>query len=104
MIPERAYANTFEYRYNKRAVGLRHCSACGVIVFMVVYGPPNLEEMLNQLKERNPERYEAGKKIADQNMSLLPLNVRTLENLDWEKIQQVVKRNDEGTEGYVLDD
>ncbi|KAK3403426.1 hypothetical protein B0T20DRAFT_26240 [Sordaria brevicollis] len=102
-IPEEAYNQTFEYRYNSKGNGIRHCSSCGVMVFMTVDGPPGLEEMLGRLKEQNPERYEQMKKMVDANLSLQPLNLRTLEMVDWEEmyVRRVV-RSDVGTAGYVL--
>ncbi|KAK3351074.1 hypothetical protein B0H65DRAFT_420756 [Neurospora tetraspora] len=103
-IPEEAYNETFEYLYNQRANGLRHCSTCGVMVFMMVYGPPDLAEKLKQLEERNPERYKVAKKMVEANLKLQPLNVRTLERVDWYEIRQRVERTDTGTEGYVLAD
>ncbi|KAK1774229.1 hypothetical protein QBC45DRAFT_425599 [Copromyces sp. CBS 386.78] len=103
-IPEEAYKETFEYKYNKGRNAIQHCSTCGVMVFMVIHGPPNLAEILERLKKENPERYQAVKALAELNLSLQPLNVRTLERVDWEDIGQRVEITDEGTGGYVLDD
>ncbi|KAH7633127.1 hypothetical protein B0T09DRAFT_406665 [Sordaria sp. MPI-SDFR-AT-0083] len=100
-IPEESYNKAFEYRYNKGRNAIHHCSSCGVMVFMVIHGPPNLAEILEKLKKENPERYRVAKGMAELNLSLQPLNVRTLEGIDWECIRQRVERTDEGTEGYV---
>lgn len=104
-IPEQAYNETFEYRYNSKGNGIRHCSSCGVMVFMTIDGPPGLEEMLGRLKEQNPERYEQVKKMVETNLSLQPLNLRTLEMVNWEEmyVRRVV-RSDVGTAGYVISD
>lgn len=101
-IPEESYNKAFEYRYNKGRNAIHHCSSCGVMVFMVIHGPPNLAEILEKLKKENPERYRVAKGMTELNLSLQPLNVRTLEGIDWECIRQRVERTDEGTEGYVI--
>lgn len=102
-IPEQAYNETFEYKYNSEANGIRHCSSCGVMVFLTIHGPPGLEEMLGRLKKQNPERYEQIKKMAETKLSLQPLNLRTLEMVNWEEmyVRRVV-RSDEGTAGYEI--
>ena len=74
------------------------------MVFLVVHGPPNLSERLNQLKEVNPGRYEVVKKMVADNLNLQPLNVRTLERIDWTEIGPRVEKTDEGTDGYVISD
>ncbi|KAK3501453.1 hypothetical protein B0T13DRAFT_446581 [Neurospora crassa] len=104
VFSDEAYTETFEYLYNQRAHGLRHCVTCGVMVFMTVYGPPDLAERLKHLEEQDPERYEAAKKIIEGKLKVQPVNLRTLERVDWYEIRQRIERTDTGTEGYVLAD
>ncbi|SPQ24620.1 99cc0578-e913-427d-8dd1-33c8b3f9c4d3 [Thermothielavioides terrestris] len=87
--------HTFEYLYGRRFIGFAHCETCGVIVFLNVYGPP-----LSAYDHLPPERRERALAIHHTNMTLLPLNVRTLD-VDLAALR--VKRSDEGTKGYVLD-
>lgn len=104
IFSDEAYTETFEYLYNQRAHGLCHCVTCGVMVFMIVYGPPDLAERLKNLEERDPERYKVVKKIIEAKLNLQPVNLRTLERVDWYEIRQRIERTDTGTEGYVLAD
>lgn len=104
IFSDEAYTETFEYLYNQRAHGLRHCVTCGVMVFMIVYGPPDLVERLKNLEEQDHERYKVVKKIAEGKLKLQPVNLRTLERVDWYGIRQRIERTDVGTEGYVLVD
>ncbi|KXJ86424.1 glutathione-dependent formaldehyde-activating enzyme [Microdochium bolleyi] len=87
--------NTFEYRYGQKFTGLSHCITCGVLVYKTVYGPPIT--IFDRLPAEMRERALA---VYYRNMSLQPLNVRTLDGIDTASLR--IERNDEGTEGYEL--
>lgn len=88
---------TFEYRHGRGFGGAAYCKHCGVHIYGNVYGPdPSVFDKLP------PERREVVLKIYHKNMSLQPVNVRSIEGVDLSTIH--IERSDEGTEGYVLDD
>ncbi|KAK1750195.1 hypothetical protein QBC47DRAFT_394778 [Echria macrotheca] len=89
--------NTFEYKCGRKFIGTLHCSTCGVTVFTNVYGPP-----LSVFDRVPPERKEVVMAAYRKNMNIQPLNVRALEDVDLAMLQ--IKRSDEGTEGYTLED
>ncbi|CEJ92899.1 hypothetical protein VHEMI08526 [[Torrubiella] hemipterigena] len=89
--------DTFEYRHRTKFGGAAYCKHCGVHIYSNIYGPnPSIFDKLP------PERREFALKVYHKNMSLQPVNVRSIESLDLSKIH--VERSDEGTEGYVLED
>ncbi|KAK0634164.1 Mss4-like protein [Immersiella caudata] len=89
--------NTFEYLYGRKFNGEAHCKTCGVLVFNNVYGP-----LISVFDSLPPERKEVVLGIYWKNMAMQPLNVRVLDNVNFESLD--VNRADEGTEGYVLVD
>jgi hypothetical protein len=60
---------------------------------MTTIGPP--QEVVDRLPESKKE-------YVRKLLEIQPVNVRTLDGVEWEEIQ--VKREDEGTEGYELQD
>ncbi len=65
-------------------------------MFTNVYGPP-----LSVFDALPPERKEAVLVVYWKNIALQPLNVRAFEGIDVSSLE--VKRNDCGTQGYLLD-
>ncbi|KAK5991546.1 hypothetical protein PT974_09830 [Cladobotryum mycophilum] len=90
--------DTFEYRSGRKFGGSTFCRTCGVHVFGNIYGPP-----ISIFDKLPPERRELALGVYHKNMKLKPLNVRTLDNLDLASLRPLIKREDEGTDGYVLD-
>ena len=74
-----------------------HCKSCGVHVFSNMYGPP-----ISVFDRLPPERKENALKVYHENMRLQPLNARAMEGVDLSVLK--IRRTDEGTEGYQLDD
>lgn len=88
---------TFEYRHGSGFSGTTFCKTCGVHVFSNVYGPP-----ITVFDKLPPARRESALAVYHKNMNMQPINVRAMEGLDLSKVN--IKRSDEGTEGYVLED
>ncbi|KAH8668853.1 hypothetical protein BX600DRAFT_460827 [Xylariales sp. PMI_506] len=93
-------SQTFEYQTGRKFGGNVHCQVCGVFVFSNVYGPP-----ISIFDRLPPERRERALAVYHANIQLKPLNVRSAEVADLAGFVAAleVKREDEGTDGYVLD-
>ncbi|TFB01173.1 hypothetical protein CCMA1212_007055 [Trichoderma ghanense] len=87
----------FEYLTGGKFTGSTFCKTCGVHVFSNVYGPP-----ISVFDKLPPERKEKALAVYHKNMAMQPLNVRTIEGVDLDKLRPLTKREDEGTEGYEL--
>jgi hypothetical protein len=66
-------------------------------VFTDIYGPP-----ISVFDKLPPERKEAALRVYHKNMQLQPLNVRAMEGVDLSTLD--IKRTDDGTKGYELED
>lgn len=84
--------NTTDYRYGQKFSGAPFCKTCGVHCFKNLYGPP--QEVVDRLPESKRE-------FVLRQLRIQPVNLRVLEGVEWDKI--TVKREDEGTKGYILD-
>ena len=87
----------FEYLTGRKFGGVVFCETCGVHVFTNIYGPP-----ISIFDKLPPERKERALEVYHKNMQLQPLNIRAMEGVELSSLN--IKRNDEGTEGYALDD
>ncbi|OTA01100.1 hypothetical protein A9Z42_0014060 [Trichoderma parareesei] len=88
----------FEYLTGRRFTGSTFCKICGVHVFSNVYGPPM--SVFNKLP---PQRKEVALAVYHKNMAMQPLNVRAMEGVKLDNLRPLIKREDEGTEGYDLE-
>ncbi|KAI1161504.1 Mss4-like protein [Nemania serpens] len=88
--------NTFEYLYGRKYTGITFCKTCGVHVFSNVHGPPS-----SKIDEIPADRREDFISLYIKTMNLQPLNVRAIESIDMESLN--IERDDEGTEGYELE-
>ncbi|KAI8211283.1 Centromere protein V [Colletotrichum sp. SAR 10_66] len=84
---------TQEYQYGRKFNGAPFCKTCGVHCFGNLYGPPQ------SIVDRLPE---AKKEFVRKQLEIQPLNVRVLNEVDWEELD--IKWANEGTEGYALSD
>lgn len=84
---------TQEYQYGRKFNGAPFCKTCGVHCFGNLYGPPQ------SIVDRLPE---AKKEFVRKQLEIQPLNVRVLNEVDWEGLD--IKWANEGTEGYALPD
>ncbi|KAI0134084.1 glutathione-dependent formaldehyde-activating enzyme [Xylariales sp. AK1849] len=84
--------NTSVYAWGQKFGGNRFCKFCGVGIWGDLYGPP---------REVVATWPEARQKMVERKLQLQPLNVRALEEVEWDRIN--IERSDEGTEGYVVD-
>ncbi|KAH8602125.1 Mss4-like protein [Bisporella sp. PMI_857] len=84
--------NTTDYLFGRKWGGNRFCKTCGVVVYSRLYGPP---------KEIFDSWSDARKAFARKNFELLPIRVRTLNDVEWDQLE--IKRSDEGTEGYTVE-
>ncbi|UKZ94678.1 uncharacterized protein TrAFT101_009530 [Trichoderma asperellum] len=88
----------FEYLTGGKFTGATYCKTCGVHVFSNIYGPP-----ISVFDKLPAEKKERALAVYHKNMSIQPLNVRAMNDLDLDAIRSLIKREDEGTEGYNLD-
>ncbi|KAF4871689.1 Centromere protein V [Colletotrichum siamense] len=84
---------TQEYQFGRRFNGAPFCRTCGVHCFGNLYGPPQ------SIVDRLPD---AKKEFVRKQLEIQPLNVRVLNEVDWEELE--IKWANEGTEGYALSD
>ncbi|KAH0441256.1 glutathione-dependent formaldehyde-activating gfa [Colletotrichum camelliae] len=82
-----------EYQFGRKFNGAPFCKTCGVHCFGNLYGPPQ------SIIERLPE---AKKEFVRKQLEIQPLNVRVLNDVDWNGLG--IKWANEGTEGYALSD
>ncbi|KAL7941463.1 hypothetical protein V8C42DRAFT_334635 [Trichoderma barbatum] len=87
----------FEYLTGGKFTGSTYCKVCGVHVFSNIYGPPT--SVFDKLP---PERKERALAMYHKNMSMQPLNVRAIEGRTVNSLLSLIKREDEGAEGYEL--
>ncbi|KAL6856796.1 hypothetical protein J3F83DRAFT_751856 [Trichoderma novae-zelandiae] len=87
----------FEYLTGGKFTGSTFCKTCGVHVFSNVYGPP-----ISVFDKLLPERKEKALAVYHKNMAMQPLNVRAIEGINLDSLRPLIKREDEGTEGYAL--
>ncbi|KAF0331916.1 glutathione-dependent formaldehyde-activating gfa [Colletotrichum asianum] len=85
--------STREYQFGRKFNGAPFCKICGVHCFGNLYGPPQ------SIVDRLPE---AKKEFVRKQLEIQPLNVRVLNEVDWEELD--IKWANEGTEGYALSD
>ncbi|KAH8899058.1 glutathione-dependent formaldehyde-activating enzyme [Thozetella sp. PMI_491] len=83
---------TKDYVYGRGFGGSPFCTTCGCHVHQNVYGPPKA------VVERLPAERQA---MIREKLDLLPLCLRAFHDIDLAALP--VQREDEGTEGYVLD-
>ncbi|KAL7782382.1 hypothetical protein V8C43DRAFT_296174 [Trichoderma afarasin] len=88
----------FEYLTGGKFTGSTYCKTCGVHVFSNIYGPP-----ISVFDKLPPERKERALAVYHKNMAMQPLNVRAIEGVKVDTFRPLIKREDEGTEGYELD-
>ncbi|KAL5086186.1 hypothetical protein Trisim1_009516 [Trichoderma cf. simile WF8] len=88
----------FEYLTGGKFTGSTYCKTCGVHVFSNIYGPP-----ISVFDKLSPERKERALAVYHKNMAMQPLNVRAIEGAKVDTFQPLIKREDEGTDGYELD-
>lgn len=88
----------FEYLTGGKFTGSTYCKTCGVHVFSNIYGPP-----ISVFDKLPPERKERALAVYHKNMAMQPLNVRAIEGVKVDTFQSLIKREDEGTDGYELD-
>jgi hypothetical protein len=85
--------NTTVYRFGRKFNGYPFCKTCGVSCFGNLYGPS--QDVVYRLPE-------AKKEFVRKQLRIQPVNIRTLDGVDWDGI--TINKSDEGTEGYVLSD
>lgn len=85
--------HTTDYKFGQKYNGNPFCKTCSVLCFGNGYGPP--QEVVDRLSD-------AKKEFVKRQLRIQTVNVRTLEDVEWGKIE--VKKEDEGTDGYVLPD
>lgn len=89
-----ATQHTRDYQFGpRRFMGHPFCTTCGAHVFMNVYGPP--AEVVARL---SPEKQA----LVKQNLDVVPVNVRILDNIQTYLGGLKVTRSDEGTDGYEV--
>ncbi|KAL7800335.1 hypothetical protein V8C37DRAFT_364924 [Trichoderma ceciliae] len=88
----------FEYLTGGKFTGTTYCKTCGVHIFSNIYGPP--KSIFDKLP---PEKKDQALTVYHKNMSMQPLNVRAMDNVNLNALRPLIKREDEGTEGYELD-
>ena len=85
--------HSHEYIWGRQYGGSPFCTTCGGSVYVNVYGPP--QSFLDAVP---PERKDKFMAVYNKNMSLQPLNIRSLDGVDVSKLE--VARVNMGTEGY----
>ncbi|KAL6892050.1 hypothetical protein GGI43DRAFT_414008 [Trichoderma evansii] len=88
----------FEYLTGGKFTGATFCKTCGVHVFSNIYGPP-----ISVFDKLPPEKKERALAVYYKNMSIQPLNVRAMNDLCLDTLRSLIKRKNEGTEGYTVD-
>ncbi|ERS97311.1 hypothetical protein HMPREF1624_06643 [Sporothrix schenckii ATCC 58251] len=89
-----AAQHTRDYQFGpRRFMGHPFCTTCGAHVFMHVYGPPA------EVVARLPPEKQA---LVQQNLDVVPVNVRVLDGIQAHFGRLVVTRSDEGTDGYTV--
>lgn len=81
-----------DYRFGRQFMGHPFCKACGVHVYMHVYGPP--QHVVDRLPDDK-------KTLVRKNLDVAPINIRILDKIRVGAL--AVARTDEGTEGYEKD-
>jgi len=84
--------DTTGYRFGKKFIEHRFCRTCGVPVYMKVIGPE--EEPIEAWSEER-------KALVAKNIDMCPINVRVLNDVEWEDLRIVTL--DEGTSGYSVE-
>jgi hypothetical protein len=88
----------FEYSTGGKFTGCTHCKTCGVHLFSNIYGPP-----ISVFDKLPLDRKERALAVYHKNMSIQPLNVRAMDDVNLGALRPLIKREDEGTEGYELE-
>ncbi|EHK20763.1 uncharacterized protein TRIVIDRAFT_223731 [Trichoderma virens Gv29-8] len=88
----------FEYLTGGKFTGSTFCKTCGVHVFSNIYGPP-----ISIFDKLPAERKERALSVYYKNMAMQPLNLRAIEDVKLDTLRPLIKREDEGTDGYGLD-
>lgn len=85
--------NSKDYTFGRAFNGTPFCKTCGSHVYTNLYGPPQ------HVVDRLPD---AKKEFVRKQCEVQPINLRILDGVEWDELN--VRRSDEGTEGYILDD